>query len=73
MPAPLTSFLGGTYILLHAIGGEAAHRLRDVGLREGAMVAIVRNTGNIVVRVDGSRIGLRQEIAKQILGTPVGG
>ncbi len=70
-PAPLTSFKDGANILLDFIGGEAAHRLRDLGLREGALVAIVQNTGNLIVRVAGCRIGLRRELAMQILGTPV--
>lgn len=71
-PAPLTSFKDGADILLDFIGGEAAHRLRDLGLREGALVAVVQNTGNLIVRVAGCRIGLRRELAMHILGTPVG-
>ncbi len=70
-PAPLTSFSDGANILLDFIGGEAAQRLRDLGLREGALVAIVQNTGNLIVGVAGSRIGLRRELAMHILGTPV--
>ena len=70
-PAPLTTFGGGTNILLNVISGEAAQRLRDLGLREGALVAVVQNTGNVIVRVAGSRIGLRREMAMHILGTPV--
>jgi len=71
-PAPLTSFKDGANILLDFIGGEAAHRLRDLGLREGALVAVVQNTGNLIVCVAGCRIGLRRELAMHILGTPVG-
>ena len=71
-PAPLTSFSDGAHILLDFIGGEAAQRLRDLGLREGALVAVVQNTGNLIVRVAGCRIGLRRELAMHILGTPVG-
>jgi len=71
-PAPLTSFRSGTDILLEFIGGEAAQRLRDLGLREGALVAVVQNTGNLIVRVADSRIALRRELAMHILGTQVG-
>ena len=71
-PAPLTTFGDGTNILLNVISGEAAQRLRDLGLREGALVAVVQNTGNLIVRVAGCRIGLRRELAMHILGTPVG-
>ncbi len=70
-PAPLATFRGGTNILLNVVSGEAAQRMRDLGLREGALVAVVQNTGNLIVRVAGSRIGLRHEMAMQILGTPV--
>ena len=69
-PAPLTSFMDGCDVVVQLIFGEAAHRLRDVGLREGALVAVVQNTGNVIVRVAGSRIGIRRELAMQILAAP---
>ncbi len=72
VPAPLTSFTDGCDIVVYGISGEAAHRLRDVGLREGALVAVLQNTGNLIVRVAGCRIGLRRELAMQILATPAG-
>lgn len=70
-PAPLTTFSSGTDILLNFVGSEAAQRLRDLGVREGALIAIVQNTGNLIIRVAGCRIGLRRELALQILGTRV--
>lgn len=70
---PLTALSEGIDVLVDTVCGHAAHRLRDVGLREGAQIAIVRNTSNVIVRVEGCRIGLRHEIARQILGTPISG
>lgn len=69
-PAPLTSFMDGCDVVVQLIFGEAAHRLRDVGLREGALVAVVQNRGNLIVRIAGSRVGIRRELAMQILAAP---
>lgn len=69
-PAPLTSFMDGCDVVVQLIFGEAAHRLRDVGLREGALVAVVQNKGNLIVRIAGSRVGIRRELAMQILAAP---
>ena len=70
-PAPLTSFADGADLVVSAVDGNAEHRLRDVGLREGAFVAVLQNTGDLIVRVAGSRIGLRREMAAHILATPI--
>lgn len=71
--APLTSFGSGTDIELAFLGLEPAiaQRMRELGLREGARVAIVQNTDKLIVCVSNSRIGLRSEIAMQIYGSPV--
>lgn len=69
---PLTTFSVGSDVLVDVIGSDAACRLRDVGVREGASIGIVHNNGNVIVRVAGSRIGLRREIARRILAIPAG-
>ena len=69
-PAPLTSFADGADLVVNAVDGGAEHRLRDVGLREGAVIAVLQNTGNLIIRVAGCRIGLRREMAARILATP---
>ena len=69
-PTPLTSFTDGADLVVSAVDGDADHRLRDVGLREGAPVAVLQNTGNLIVRVAGCRIGLCRELAARVLVTP---
>jgi len=48
---------------------DEAQRLRDLGLREGAQLSIVHNNDKLIVRVSGSRIGLRRELAMHVLAT----
>ena len=63
--APLTSFRNGSDIQLAFLGLEPAiaQRVRELGLREGVHVAILQNSDKLIVRVSGSRIGLRRELA----------
>ena len=72
LPRPLTSCpcAHGTDLVVCAINCEAEHKLRDIGLREGATVAVLNNGGNVIVRVAGCRIGLRRELAACVLVTP---
>ncbi len=70
--APLTSFRNGSDIQLAFLGLEPAiaQRVRELGLREGVHVAILQNSDKLIVRVSGSRIGLRRELAMRIFGSP---
>lgn len=42
-----------------------------MGLREGARVEVVQNSDKLIVRLAGCRIGLRRDMAADILATPV--
>ena len=69
-PAPLTAFCDGCMLKIHAVCGGAQERLREMGLREGADVEIVKNSGDIIVRIEGCRIGLRCDMAVDVLAIP---
>ena len=51
--------------------GSAQKRLRDLGLREGAHVEMVKNSEKLIIRIDGCRIGLRRDTGADILATPI--
>ncbi len=68
--APLSSFRHGCEVVVCHLACEGACRLRDVGLREGALVSVLQNSGNVIVRAEGCRIGLRKELAMNILARP---
>jgi len=69
--APLTSFSDGTdlQLVFFSLDTAEAQRLREMGLYEGARISIIKNTNKVIVRVDGSRIGLRRELAMHLFGT----
>ncbi len=67
----LTACKDGECFVVQAVQGAAAERLRDVGVCEGALVNMLKNKGDVIVRVAGSRVGLREEMARMVLGTPV--
>lgn len=52
--------------------GLVQDRLREMGLREGACVEVVKNSEDMIVRIDGCRIGLRRDVATDILAVPSG-
>ncbi|MCY4673877.1 MAG: FeoA family protein [Bacteroidetes bacterium] len=70
-PAPLTTFCDGCPLMICSVHGCAEERLRDMGLREGARVEVVQNSDKLIVRLAGCRIGLRRDMAADILATPV--
>ena len=67
----LTACKVGECFLVQVVDGEGAERLRDLGVREGALVNMLRNSGDVVVQVEGCRVGLRREIAGKVLGTQI--
>ncbi len=69
-PAPLTAFCDGCPLKIHSVCGCAQDRLRDIGLREGAHIELIRNSEKLIVRIDGCRIGLRRDMAMDILAVP---
>ncbi len=46
---------------------EEAARLRDLGVREGARVTIVRAGNPLLVRVEGARFGIGELAAQNVL------
>lgn len=46
-----------------------AQRLRELGLREGACICVMRNTSTCLLAMDGSRLALQREVAAQVFAT----
>lgn len=70
LPQPLTSFMNGVVVQLafmSMLPAEAA-RLRDLGIREGSRVQILRNHDCLVCGVEASRVVLRREVAQNVFG-----
>jgi len=45
---------------------EHATRLREMGLCEGSRALILQNAQNIILNVNGSRLGLRKDLAAKM-------
>ncbi|MCY4159638.1 MAG: FeoA family protein [Bacteroidetes bacterium] len=71
IPAPLTSYGDGCILVIRYVDGSAQERLRDIGIREGACVEMIKNSEGLIVRLEGSRIGLRRDMAEEIFATPL--
>ena len=71
-PVPLSSCpcSDRTDVVVCAIAGKAEHKLRDIGVREGAALSVLKNSGDVIVRLAGCRIGLRREVASCVMVTP---
>ena len=41
--------------------GDVVHRLREMGLRDGAEVEMVRNGSPCIIRLDGQKLGVRSD------------
>lgn len=54
-------------------GVEAANRLREMGLREGARVRMVRTGATCIIAVDHHRFSFRGEEAATVFVEPVNG
>ena len=67
----LTSCKKGECFRVQSVHGEGAGRLRDVGVCEGAVVNMLKNRGDVIVRVAGCRVGLREEVACKVYGVSV--
>jgi len=70
IPAPLTSFCDGCALKIYSVCGGAQERLRDMGIREGACVEMIKNSEDLIVRIEGCRIGLRRDMAVNIFAIP---
>ena len=70
LPQPLTAFAAGVVVqlvFLSLLPAEAA-RLRELGIREGCPVHILRNHDSLVCGVESSRVVLRREVAQNVFG-----
>ena len=67
-PFPLAAAAPGrpVGVRLIALPEEAAGRLRDLGIREGAVIRVVRSEGRLIVRIGESRVGVPAELAAAI-------
>jgi len=70
IPAPLTTYCDGCLLKIHSVCGSSQKRLREMGLREGACVKMVKNSEDLIVRLDTCRIGLCRDTATNILAIP---
>ena len=72
-PQPLTCFARGVWVKLAflAVAPSEAERLRDLGVREGCRVHVLRNAASVVCHVETARIVLRREVAMNVFATPV--
>lgn len=68
---PLSLLGAGRRACVAFLGGSEsdAQRLRDLGLREGAFVCVMRNTDKCVLAMDGCRLALGREVAAQVFAT----
>ena len=59
----------GARVCVLEIGGAEieACKLRDLGVREGAIVSLLSHGDPILVRVDGARIGIAESAAQHVL------
>ncbi len=59
---------GARVCVLEICGPELeASKLRDLGVREGAIVSLMSHGDPILVRVDGARIGIGEAAAQNVL------
>ncbi len=50
---------------------EHALRLREMGLCEGVKAVIIQNAQNIILSVNGTRLGLRKDLATKMFGCEI--
>ena len=74
VPQPLTSFAAGVVVHLafFALGDSECQRLRDLGVREGNEIHVLKNDDTFVCKIDASRIALRREVAMNVFATSPG-
>ena len=74
VPQPLTSFAAGLVVHLSffALAASEAQRLRDLGVREGNAIHVLKNADTFVCKIEASRIALRREVAMKVFATSPG-
>lgn len=64
---------GQTGVIDTVLGGsDEIHRLREIGLQDGATVEMVRPGNPCLVRLGGQRFGIRSEALASVLVRPEG-
>ena len=59
---------GQTAVIESVMGAsDDAHRLREIGLRDGATVQMIRQGNPCLVRLDGQKLGLRSDALASVL------
>ncbi len=71
VPRPLTSFSAGVMVHLafFSLGVAESQRLRELGVREGNLIHVLKNDDTFVCAVESSRIALRKEVAMNVFAT----
>lgn len=65
---------GQTAVVESVLGGtEEAHRLREMGLRDGATIEMLRPGSPCLVRLGGQKLGIRSESLHNVLVRPESG
>ena len=73
VPQPLTCYACGVCVKLAfmVLTQAEADRLRDLGIREGNSVHLLRNEETVICGVESCRIALRREVAMHVFATPI--
>lgn len=59
---------GQCAVVAHLVGDEnEAERLRDLGVREGAIVTVLRDADPLIVKVEEARFGIGRTAAMNVL------
>lgn len=62
---------GQTAVVETVMGGsDDAHRLREIGLRDGAKVQMIQPGNPCLVRLGGQKLGLRSDALSTVLVRP---
>ena len=59
---------GQCAVVAHLIGDEQeSERLRDLGVREGAIVTVLRDSDPLIIKIDEARFGIGRAAAMNVL------
>ena len=72
-PVPLTGFKPGDCVRISfmALATADEQRIRDLGIREGCDVLVLKNAETLVIRTESSRVALRHVVGMNIFALPV--
>ena len=65
---------GQTAVVESVLGGtDEAHRLREMGLRDGATIQMLRPGSPCLIRLGSQKLGLRSDVLHNVLVRPESG